>query len=111
MCSIYRPPRGFGFARQSVVAPVTIQWNKNMSKAEKWLSGHTIHTTKGIWTAKVDNTEYTGAEVTSEGFQIYGLNPYHYYSAGIASSVSDDQAMQDAWGRMEQRHACKHERW
>lgn len=24
----HRPPRGFGFARQSVVAPVTIQWDK-----------------------------------------------------------------------------------
>ena len=37
------------------------------------------------WTAKAsDGTEYTGAEVTSEGFQIFGLPPYQYYSAGLA---------------------------
>jgi hypothetical protein len=38
-----------------------------------------------VWTAKAsDGNEYTGAEVTSEGFQIFGLPPYNYYSAGIA---------------------------
>ena len=34
-----------------------------------------------------DGNEYTGAEVTSEGFQIFGLPPYAYYSAGYACFV------------------------
>jgi hypothetical protein len=41
-----------------------------------------------VWTAKAsDGNEYTGAEVTSEGFQIFGLPPYNYYSAGYACFV------------------------
>lgn len=96
----HRPPRGFGFARQSVVAPVTIQWDKKSVEegGKVVIRAYDPYNKKGIWTAKAsDNTEYTGAEVTSEGFQIYGLNPYHYYSAGIASYLSNNQAMQDAW--------------
>ncbi|WP_199221595.1 hypothetical protein, partial [Desulfonatronum sp. SC1] len=51
-----------------------------------------------VWTAK-DNGgyEYTGAEVTSEGFHIYGLDPYQYYSAGYASYLSDISLQQDSW--------------
>jgi hypothetical protein len=50
------------------------------------------------WTAKASNgNEYTGAEVTSEGFQIFGLNPYQYYSAGIACYVTGNNWMQDSW--------------
>ena len=41
--------------------------------------------------------EYKGAEVTSEGFHIYGLDPYAYYSAGIACYLSDVRLQQDAW--------------
>ena len=41
--------------------------------------------------------EYTGAEVTSEGFHIYGLDPYQYYSAGYACYLSDVNTMQDSW--------------
>ena len=48
------------------------------------------------WTAKASNGDhYTGAEVTSEGFQIFGLPPYNYYSAGIACYVTDHNALQD----------------
>ena len=51
------------------------------------------------WTAKAsDGNEYTGAEVTSEGFQIFGLPPYNYYSAGYACFVygpNSNQWMQD----------------
>ena len=43
--------------------------------------------------------EYTGAEVTSEGFQMYGLPPYQYYSAGIAcvmtGGTNSNEWMQD----------------
>lgn len=50
------------------------------------------------WTARSSNgEEYTGAEVTSEGFHIYGLDPYQYYSAGYACYLSDIHTMQDSW--------------
>ena len=42
--------------------------------------------------------EYTGAEVTSEGFNIFGLPPYSYYSAGIACYLAGPgsfECMQD----------------
>lgn len=43
----HRPPRGFGFARQSVVAPVTIQWDKkSVEEGGKVVIRHTIHTTR-----------------------------------------------------------------
>ena len=46
-----------------------------------------------------DGNEYTGAEVTSEGFQIFGLPPYNYYSAGYACFVyggtNSNEWMQD----------------
>jgi hypothetical protein len=35
--------------------------------------------------------------VTSEGFHIYGLDPYQYYSAGYASYLSDIGIQQDSW--------------
>ena len=48
------------------------------------------------WTAKAsDGTQYTGAEVTSEGFHIFGLPPYNYYSAGIACFMTGNDWMQD----------------
>ena len=51
-----------------------------------------------LWTAKgSQGAEYTGAEVTSEGFHIFGLDPYQYYSAGYACYLSNPQIMQDSW--------------
>jgi arabinoxylan arabinofuranohydrolase len=35
--------------------------------------------------------------VTSEGFHIFGLDPYQYYSAGIACYLSNQQSVQDSW--------------
>lgn len=86
----HRPPRGFGYARQAMVAPVNITWDKRpVSKGGKVrITGETIARAN-------DGTEYTGAEVTSEGFQIYGLPPYQYYSAGIACFMTDQQWLQD----------------
>ena len=83
----HRPPRGFGYARQAMVAPVKITWDKKaVSKGGKvCITGYDPYAKDNVWTAKAtDGMEYTGAEVTSEGFQIYGLPPYQYYSAGIA---------------------------
>ncbi len=83
----HRPPRGFGNARQSMVAPVKITWDKKpVAKGGiVKITGYDPFVKGNAWTAKAsDGTEYTGAEVTSEGFQIFGLPPYDYYSAGLA---------------------------
>ena len=83
----HRPPRGFGYARQAMVAPVKITWDKKpvAKGGTVKITGYDPYAADNSWTAKAtDGTEYTGAEVTSEGFQIFGLPPYQYYSAGIA---------------------------
>ena len=83
----HRPPRGFGNARQAMVAPVKITWDKKpVAKGGMVkITGYDPFTKNNEWTAKAtDGNEYTGAEVTSEGFQIFGLPPYAYYSAGYA---------------------------
>ncbi|MCI6830108.1 MAG: hypothetical protein MR924_12800 [Prevotella sp.] len=94
----HRPPRGFGFARQAMVAPVKIEWDKKpVAKGGKVrIVGYDPYTKNNEWTAEAsDGMKYTGAEVTSEGFNIFGLPPYAYYSAGIACYMSDQQWMQD----------------
>ena len=86
----HRPPRGFGNARQSMVAPVKITYDKKpVAKGGRvTITGYDPYTKNNVWTAKASNGhEYTGAEVTSEGFQIFGLPPYQYYSAGYACFV------------------------
>ncbi|MBO4801623.1 MAG: hypothetical protein J5545_07140 [Bacteroidaceae bacterium] len=83
----HRPPRGFGNARQAMVAPVKIEWDKKpvAKGGVVRITGYDPFTANNEWTAKAsDGNEYTGAEVTSEGFQIFGLPPYAYYSAGLA---------------------------
>jgi arabinoxylan arabinofuranohydrolase len=96
----HRAPRGFGNARQSMVAPVKVEWDeKPVSEGGKvTIRGYDPYAKDNVWTAKgSQGTEYTGAEVTSEGFHIYGLNPYQYYSAGYACYLSNQQVMQDSW--------------
>ncbi|MBO4549824.1 MAG: hypothetical protein J5733_03755, partial [Bacteroidaceae bacterium] len=83
----HRPPRGFGNARQAMVAPVKIEWDKKpvAKGGQVRITGYDPFAKNNEWTAKAsDGNEYTGAEVTSEGFNIFGLPPYGYYSAGIA---------------------------
>lgn len=83
----HRPPRSFGYARQAMVAPVKIEWDKKpvAKGGQVRISGYDPFTADNVWTAKAgDGNEYTGAEVTSEGFQIFGLPPYACYSAGLA---------------------------
>ncbi len=97
----HRPPRGFGNARQAMVAPVKIEWDrKPVEKGGKVrIVGFDPFAKDNVWTAKAsDGMEYTGAEVTSEGFHIFGLPPYAYYSAGIACYLdgpNSGQYMQD----------------
>jgi hypothetical protein len=97
----HRPPRGFGNARQPMVAPVKITWDKKpVSKGGKvTITGYDPYVKGNEWkAAAADGNTYTGAEVTSEGFQIFGLAPYNYYSAGIACFMygpNANQYMQD----------------
>ena len=98
----HRPPRGFGNARQAMVAPVKITWDKKpvAKGGVVKITGYDPYSKDNEWTAKAaDGKEYTGAEVTSEGFQIYGLPPYQYYSAGIAcfmtGGTNSNEWMQD----------------
>ena len=96
----HRPPRGFGFARQAMVAPVTITWDEKpvAEGGTVVIRGYDPYAEDGIWDAEASNGDhYTGAEVTSEGFQIFGLDPYRYYSAGYACYLSDIGSQQDTW--------------
>ena len=96
----HRPPRGFGYARQAMVAPVTVTWDeKPVSQGGTvTIRGYDPYAADGMWTAKdSQGKQYKGAEVTSEGFHFYGLDPYQYYSAGYASYLSDISIQQDSW--------------
>lgn len=96
----HRAPRGFGNARQPMVAPVKVVWDeKPVSEGGKvTIRGYNPYSEDNIWTAKdSQGREYTGAEVTSEGFHIYGLDPYQYYSAGYACYLSNTNTQQDSW--------------
>lgn len=96
----HRPPRGFGFARQPMVAPVSIEWDEEpvSEGGTVRISGYDPYAEGGAWSAKDKKGRvYTGAEVTSEGFHIYGLDPYKYYSAGYACYLSDISIQQDSW--------------
>ena len=96
----HRPPRGFGFARQAMVAPIKIEWDekKVADGGRVTIRAYDPYAEDQIWTAKDSKgNEYTGAEVTSEGFSIYGLDPYKYYSAGYAAYLSDISTQQDSW--------------
>ena len=94
----HRPPRGFGNARQPMVAPVKIEWDKKKvaDGGTLRITGYDPYAKDGKWVAAAaDGNVYTGAEVTSEGFQIFGLPPYRYYSAGYACYMTDQNWMQD----------------
>lgn len=94
----HRPPRGFGNARQAMVAPVKITWDKKKvaDGGIVKITAYDPYSKNNEWTASAtDGTTYTGAEVTSEGFQIFGLPPYNYYSAGIACYMTGNHWLQD----------------
>lgn len=96
----HRPPRGFGNARQSVVAPIHVKWDEKpvAEGGQVSIKGYDPYAKDSIWTAKdAQGYEYKGAEVTSEGFHIFGLDPYQYYSAGFACYFSDVSLQQDSW--------------
>ena len=96
----HRAPRGFGYARQAMVAPLKIENDdKKVADGGKiTIRAYDPYAKDNLWTAKgSQGAEYTGAEVTSEGFQIFGLDPYQYYSAGYACYLSNPQLPQDSY--------------
>lgn len=96
----HRPPRNFGFARQAMVAPISVSYDeKPVAQGGKVvMTGFDPYAANGKWTrSDLNGNTYTGAEVTSEGFHVYGLPPYAYYPAGIASYLSDTNLQQDNW--------------
>lgn len=96
----HRAPRGFGFARQAMADPVTIVYDeKPVAEGGKvCIYGYDPYTKDHILTAKDSNGhEYKGAEVTSQGFALLGLDPYRYYSAGYACFLTDKSSQQDNW--------------
>ena len=96
----HRAPRGNGYARQAMVAPAKVEWDeKPVSEGGKvTIRGYDPYATDKVWGAKGSlGSEYRGVEVTSEGFHIYGLDPYRYYSAGYACYLSNQQSLQDSW--------------
>jgi len=96
----HRPARGFGFARQAVVAPVKVEYDEAAvaDGGKVVITGYDAYAEDNVWLAK-DNRglTYSGAEVTSEGFHIFGLDPYNYYSAGYACYLSDISIQRDSW--------------
>ncbi len=97
----HRPPNGNGFARQAMVAPLKITWDeKSVEEGGKVVirAYDPYNDENGnIWTAKGGSHEYTGAEVTSEGFNMFGLDPYQYYSAGYACYITGNAAFEESY--------------
>jgi arabinoxylan arabinofuranohydrolase len=99
-CYYHRAPRGYGYARQPMVAPVKITWDQASvaDGGKAVIRAFDPYAADNTWTAKdSQGREYTGAEVTSEGFEVFGLDPYKYYSAGYACYLSSTGTQQDTW--------------
>jgi hypothetical protein len=83
-----------------MVAPVHVKWDEKPVAEGGTVSIRAFdpYAADGMWTAKdSQGKEYKGAEVTSEGFHIFGLDPYQYYSAGYAAYLSSGNIQQDSW--------------
>ncbi|NPD82013.1 hypothetical protein HPS57_08500 [Prevotella sp. PINT] len=95
----HRPPRGYMGTRQSVVAPIHVVCDqKPVSKGGKVvIKAFDPYVKGGVTVKAADGNEYRGAEITSEGFHVYGMDPYRYYSAGIACYLSDIYVQGDSW--------------
>jgi hypothetical protein len=96
----HRPPRGFGYARQAMVAPISVSWDQRpVSQGGTVIIRAYDPYVKDnqLMVKDSQGKAYMGAEVTSEGFNIYGMDPYQYYSAGYACYLSDISIQQDSW--------------
>src|ERR1039458_7845957 len=77
-----------GYARQSMVAPVKVESDeKPVSDGGKvTIRAYDPYAKDNLWTAKgSQGNEYTGAEVTSEGFHIYGLDRSEEHTSELQS--------------------------
>jgi hypothetical protein len=71
------------YSRQAMVDPINIEITAD---GDVLITGvNVVKATDG------SGNVYKGAEVTSQGFAINGLNPYQYYSAGIACWVTPER--------------------
>ena len=96
----HRAPRGNMNSRQAMAEPVKVVWDeKPVTEGGKvTITGFDPYAPDQVWTVKAHNgMEYTGAEVTSQGFHFYGLDPYQYYSAGYACYLTNEQSQQDCY--------------
>ena len=95
----HRAPREFANARQPMVAPVNIFADEETVEngGKVLITAYDPYSPDNTWYAGTDDFKYSGAEVTSEGFHIFGLDPYKYYSAGIACFLSDFSLQSDSW--------------
>ncbi|MCL2371805.1 MAG: hypothetical protein FWC78_00190 [Defluviitaleaceae bacterium] len=96
----HRAPRHFGYARQAMVAPLLVEYC-DLPVAEGGIvriHAYNPFAPDGIHYIRAANgLEFRGAQVTSEGFQVFGLPPYAYYSAGITSFLTRVGSLQDNW--------------
>lgn len=99
-CFYHRTPRSHAFARQAMVAPINVEWDKKpVSRGGRVrISAYDPYAEDHEWHAQASNgSRYNGAEVTSEGFQIFGLDPYRYYSAGITCFTIGHRGAEDTY--------------
>lgn len=96
----HRPPRNFGFARQAMVAPINVTADETpvAQGGKVKITGWQADPLNPVYKVsdKKGNT-YSGAEVTSEGFSIEGLDPFTFYSGGYACYLSNPSVMQDSY--------------
>ena len=96
----HRSPRGFGYARQSMVAAINVKYDRKLvSEGGKVnITGYDPYSSDNSKIIKTTRGDvYSGAEVSSDGFNIYGLDPYRFYSAGYACYLSNSKSIQDSW--------------
>jgi hypothetical protein len=82
-----------------MVAPVIIDWDeKTVAEGGRvTIRAYDPYAKNELWTAKdSQGREYTGAEYTSEGFHIFGMPPYEFYSAGYVAFLTGG-VIQDSW--------------
>ena len=98
----YHRAPGYGHqnGRQAMVAPVNVEWDEApvAEGGKVVITGYDPNAADGKWCVEGrDGTKYQGAELTSEGFYLYGLPPYRYYSAGYACMTSNENSHQIAY--------------
>ena len=95
----HRPPRGDMGTRQAMADPIHITWDERSvaDGGRVSIRAYDPFAENRIWTARDSRGfEYTGAQYTSEGFHMFGLPPYDYYSAGYVAFLRGG-VLQSTW--------------